>query len=154
MLIFESTKTNTPTPHPYFEISAPHVRTQPWHKTIAETSEDDTSIFKQKTTRISCAKRSKINVTHLLRRNATSASDALFCLTLQDCLTAYRLQVCFGTRADAVVKSIFQKSLSAPLNPCRLSYQASLLRLESEPYGAVIITVYENDYKCSMFYRL
>ncbi len=36
MLIFESTKTNTPIPQqdlaPYFEISAPHVRTQPWQR--------------------------------------------------------------------------------------------------------------------------
>ncbi len=44
---------------------------------IAETSEDDTSIFKQKPTQISFVKRSKINVTHLSRRNnATSAYDS------------------------------------------------------------------------------
>ncbi len=44
--------------------------------TIAETSED-TSIFKQKPTRISCVKQSKINVTHLSKRNnTTSASDS------------------------------------------------------------------------------
>ncbi len=44
---------------------------------IVETSEDDTSIFKQKPTWISCVKQSKIDVTHLSRRNnATSASDS------------------------------------------------------------------------------
>ncbi len=44
---------------------------------IAETSEDDTSIFKQKPIWISCVKQSKINVTHLSRRNnATSASNS------------------------------------------------------------------------------
>ncbi len=38
---------------------------------------EDTSIFKQKPTRISCVKQSKINVTHLSKRNnTTSASDS------------------------------------------------------------------------------
>ncbi len=50
--------------------------------TIAETIED-TSIFKQKPTRISCVKQSKINITHLSKRNnTTSASDSSPSLSL------------------------------------------------------------------------
>lgn len=36
----------------------------------------------------------------------------------------------------------------------QLSYHASFLLPESETYGAVIITVHENDYKCLLFYKV
>ncbi len=70
MLIFESTKTNTPIPQqdpaPIF-ISPPH--TQPWHNDDRGNKRRwHTSIFKQKPTQISCVKQCKIN--------ATSASDS------------------------------------------------------------------------------
>ncbi len=65
-------------PRPYFDISTPHVPTQPWHNDNHRNKRRwHTSIFKQKPTQISCVKQSKINVTHLSRRNnATSASDS------------------------------------------------------------------------------
>ncbi len=78
MLIFESTKTNTPIQQDLAPIliPPPHMYVHNMATTIAETSED-TSIFKQKPTRISCVKQSKINVTHLSKRNnTTSASDS------------------------------------------------------------------------------
>ncbi len=60
-----------------FEISASTRTCTTMATTIVETSEDDTSIFKQKPTRISCVKQCKINVTYLSRRNnATTASDS------------------------------------------------------------------------------
>ncbi len=81
MLIFESTRTNTPIPQ---QDLAPILKSPP-HTYIRNHGNDDrgnkwrwhTSIFKQKPTRISCVKRSKINVTPLLRRNnATSAYNS------------------------------------------------------------------------------
>ncbi len=63
-------------PRPYFWYLRPTCTYTTMATTIAETSED-TSIFKQKPTRISCVKQSKINVTHLSKRNnTTSASDS------------------------------------------------------------------------------
>ncbi len=52
-----------------FEISTSTPTCTTMARTIAETSEDDTSIFKQKPTWISCVNQSKINTTHLSRRN-------------------------------------------------------------------------------------
>ncbi len=95
MLIFESTKTNTHTtgPRPYFDTSAPTCTYTTMATTIAETSEEDTSIFKQKPTRISCVNKSKINVTHLSKRNnTTSASDSRslsFSPPLESCSDIY-----------------------------------------------------------------
>ncbi len=63
-------------PRPYFDTSAPHVRTHPWQRRSRKQVKK-TSIFKQKPTRISCVKQSKINVTHLSKRNnTTSASES------------------------------------------------------------------------------
>ncbi len=63
---------------PYFDISAPHVCSQPWHNNVCGNKRRwYTSIFKQKPTQISCVKQCKINVTHLSKRNnATLASDS------------------------------------------------------------------------------
>ncbi len=83
---------HTPTgPRPYFEISDPHVRTQPLQRRSRKQVKIHTSIFKQKPTWISFVTRSKINVTHLSRRNsATSASDSSpsRCLSSLDCWKA------------------------------------------------------------------
>ncbi len=81
LLIFESTKTNTPIPQQYL---APILKSPPNTYAHNHGNEDrrnkwrwHTSIFKQKPTWISCVKQSKINVTHLSRRNnATSAYDS------------------------------------------------------------------------------
>ncbi len=80
MLIFESTKSNTSIAQ---QDLAPILKSPP-HTYVRYHGNDDrgnkwrwhTSIFKQKPTRISCVKQSKINITHLSRRNleATSAS--------------------------------------------------------------------------------
>ncbi len=79
MLIFESTKTNTPIAQQDLAL----ILKYPPHMYIHNHGNDDrgnkwrwhTSIFKQKPTRISCVKQSKINITHLSKRNnATSAS--------------------------------------------------------------------------------
>ncbi len=73
MLIFESTKTNTPIPQQDLApilISPPHTSTQPWHNDDRGNKRRwHKSIFKQKPTQISCVNQRKFNVTHLSRNN-------------------------------------------------------------------------------------
>ncbi len=82
--------------------------------------------------------------------------SALIFLSLQDkSPNADWLQVCFGTRSDTVVKSVFQKSLSVTLRmKCLLKiycnvipisgsqFQSSLLGLENDGMAAHIHSAY------------
>ncbi len=78
MLIFESTKTNTPIAPTRSQL----ILKSPPHTYVHNAGNDDhgnkrrwhSSKFKQKLTQISCVKQSKMNVTHLSGRN-----NWLFC---------------------------------------------------------------------------
>ncbi len=212
MLVFESTK-QTPIPQ---QDLAPILKSPP-HTYVRNHGNDNcgnkwswhTSIFKQKPTWISCVKRSKINVTHLSRKNnATTASNSRPSLSLSSLVTrkllqylqgsyllpdhnpsfkcfvsqifsfsfffkknlpslsiyswsanirpvhsnwalsslyhyktcplnADWLQVYFGTRSDAGVKSVFQKSLSAPLNALMNLFLTNMQLFSSQDVNSV-----------------
>ncbi len=74
---------------------------------FAETSEDDTSIFNQKSTPISSVKQSKINVTRLSRKKLCNLGVRFEPFPL---LIGYKFW-----DSDTAVKNVFQKSLSARL---------------------------------------